>query len=106
MRLNGRGCWAHFTTTIETNAAASDVFRYVADFSTVAEWDPTVEHAIRLDKGPLGEGARFEVLGVPVAWLPVLRLPDPTLARSSGFLAPRFSSDDLLGTGVTVPFLI
>ncbi|MEM9798311.1 MAG: LPS assembly protein LptD [Pseudomonadota bacterium] len=52
------------------------------------------------------EGARFEVLGVPIAWLPVLRLPDPTLERSTGFLAPRFSSDDLLGTGVTIPYFI
>lgn len=50
--------------------------------------------------------ARFEVLGVPVAWLPRLRLPDPTLERSSGWLAPRFSSDDLLGTGVTTPYFI
>ncbi|WP_298433848.1 LPS assembly protein LptD [uncultured Jannaschia sp.] len=52
------------------------------------------------------ENARFEVLGVPVAWLPLLRLPDPSLERSRGVLAPRFSSDDLLGTGVTVPYFI
>ncbi|SDZ12869.1 LPS-assembly protein [Jannaschia faecimaris] len=50
------------------------------------------------------EGARFDVAGVPVAWFPRLRLPDPTLRRSTGFLAPRFSSDDLLGTGVAVPY--
>ncbi|TFL17875.1 LPS-assembly protein LptD [Jannaschia formosa] len=50
--------------------------------------------------------ARFEVAGVPVAWLPRLRLPDPTLERSTGWLAPRFSSDDLLGTGVTAPYFI
>ena len=52
------------------------------------------------------EGARFEVAGVPVAWLPRLRLPGPGLERSSGFLAPRFSSDDLLGFGVTVPYFV
>ncbi|KIT17840.1 LPS-assembly protein LptD [Jannaschia aquimarina] len=52
------------------------------------------------------EGARFEVLGVPVVWLPVIRLPGPGLERSNGFLAPRFSSDDRLGTGVTVPYFI
>ncbi|MGB3408879.1 MAG: LPS-assembly protein LptD, partial [Jannaschia sp.] len=50
------------------------------------------------------ENARFEVMGVPVAWLPRLRLPDPTLDRTSGWLTPRFSSDDLLGTGVTTPY--
>ncbi|PWJ21056.1 LPS-assembly protein LptD [Jannaschia seohaensis] len=48
--------------------------------------------------------ARFEVAGVPIAWLPRLRLPDPTLERSSGWLRPRFSSDNLLGTGVTAPY--
>ena len=52
------------------------------------------------------EGARFEVVGVPVAWFPRLRLPDPTLERSTGLLAPRFSSDDLLGTGVELPYFI
>ena len=52
------------------------------------------------------EDARFEVAGVPIAWFPRLRLPDPTLDRSTGFLAPRFSSDDLLGTGVLVPYFI
>lgn len=52
------------------------------------------------------ENARFEVAGVPVFWFPRLRLPGPGLERSSGFLAPRFSSDDLIGTGVTVPYFI
>ncbi|SFJ54485.1 LPS-assembly protein LptD [Jannaschia pohangensis] len=52
------------------------------------------------------ENATFEVAGIPVAWFPSLRLPDPTLERSRGFLSPRFSSDDLLGTGITVPYFI
>lgn len=52
------------------------------------------------------ENARFEIAGVPVAWFPRLRLPDPTLERTSGVLAPRFSSDDLLGTGIEVPYFI
>ncbi|UWQ17155.1 LPS-assembly protein LptD [Jannaschia sp. M317] len=50
--------------------------------------------------------ARFDVAGVPVAWFPRLRLPDPTLDRTSGWLAPRFSSDDTLGTGVTTPYFV
>ncbi|CTQ50257.1 LPS-assembly protein LptD [Jannaschia donghaensis] len=52
------------------------------------------------------EGARFEVAGVPVAWFPRLRLPDPTLERATGFLAPDISSDDLLGTGIAIPYFI
>ncbi len=52
------------------------------------------------------ENPRFEVVGVPVFWLPRLRLPDPTVDRMTGFLTPSFSSDGLLGTGVTVPYFI
>ena len=52
------------------------------------------------------EGARFEVAGVPVAWLPFLRMPDPTLDRATGVLAPRFVSDGRLGTGIEVPYFI
>lgn len=50
------------------------------------------------------DDARFEVMGVPVFWLPRLRLPDPTLKRASGFLIPSFNRDSRLGTGVKVPY--
>ncbi|UWQ20818.1 LPS-assembly protein LptD [Jannaschia sp. W003] len=52
------------------------------------------------------EGARFEVVGVPILWLPRMRLPGPGNERATGLLAPRFSSDDQLGFGVTVPSFI
>ncbi|MFK7894441.1 MAG: SRPBCC family protein [Myxococcota bacterium] len=53
---------AHFTTSIDTGTAAQDAFRYIADFSNVADWDPTVRSARRVSRGPLGVGDRFEVL--------------------------------------------
>ncbi|MEM8851480.1 MAG: LPS assembly protein LptD, partial [Pseudomonadota bacterium] len=52
------------------------------------------------------ENARFEVAGIPVAYLPRFRLPDPTVERATGLLAPRFSTDDQLGTGVALPYFI
>ncbi|WP_375690632.1 LPS-assembly protein LptD [Pseudooceanicola sp. LIPI14-2-Ac024] len=52
------------------------------------------------------DNARFEVLGVPIFWLPRLRLPDPTVERASGFLIPSFSRDSRLGTGVRVPYFL
>jgi LPS-assembly protein len=52
------------------------------------------------------EAARFEAFGVPIAYLPRLRVPDPTLRRATGFLAPRFTSDDLLGTAVATPYFV
>lgn len=50
------------------------------------------------------ENAWFDVAGIPVAWLPRMRIPDPTLDRASGILRPRLRSDGLLGTGITVPY--
>ncbi|MBY6047708.1 LPS-assembly protein LptD [Vannielia litorea] len=52
------------------------------------------------------DGARFEVAGVPIMYLPRLRLPDPTLKRTTGFLAPTFRSTDKLGFGVKIPYFI
>lgn len=52
------------------------------------------------------EQARVRLAGVPVFYLPRLRIPDPTLKRATGFLMPalRFSSN--LGTGVKIPYFI
>lgn len=52
---------AYFDTTIATSASPADAFRYLADFSNAAEWDPNVLRAVRLDDGPVAEGARFRV---------------------------------------------
>ena len=52
------------------------------------------------------ENARFDVLGVPVFWLPRLRLPDPTLDRATGFLTPSIRTTDELGFGVKIPYFV
>lgn len=38
------------------------VFGYLANFTSVAEWDPGVSAATRLDEGPLAVGSRFRVV--------------------------------------------
>src|SRR5690606_8217614 len=48
--------------------------------------------------------ARFEMFGKPIAYIPVLELPDHTVKRKSGFLFPRFSYAQKLGLGVSVPY--
>jgi carbon monoxide dehydrogenase subunit G len=48
---------------IGTALPPEDVFDYIADFQSAAEWDPGVAHARRLDEGPVGIGTRYE-LGV------------------------------------------
>jgi len=50
--------------------------------------------------------ARFEVMGVPVAYFPRLRLPDPTLRRATGFLIPELRTSSALGTGIKVPYFV
>ncbi|NRB05619.1 MAG: LPS-assembly protein LptD [Rhodobacteraceae bacterium] len=52
------------------------------------------------------DNAQLRILGVPVMYLPRLRLPDPTLERATGFLIPSLFTTSRLGTGVKVPYFI
>jgi LPS-assembly protein len=52
------------------------------------------------------EDAQLRVMGLPVAYVPRLRMPDPTLERANGFLMPRIRSTNQLGTGVLVPYFL
>ncbi|TBX28168.1 LPS-assembly protein LptD [Nioella sediminis] len=52
------------------------------------------------------EDAQFRALGVPIAWFPRLRLPDPTLERATGFLTPTIRASNQLGTGIRLPYFI
>ncbi|MCB8836009.1 LPS-assembly protein LptD [Aurantimonas sp. VKM B-3413] len=51
-------------------------------------------------------GARFEIYGAPIAYLPYFEAPDPTVKRKTGFLTPEFRSSSKLGYGVRVPYYI
>ena len=61
---------AHYAATVTSPGSAAEVFEYLADFSSTAEWDPGVSEARCLDADPLHAGARFHVvpdfLGRPV----------------------------------------
>jgi LPS-assembly protein len=48
--------------------------------------------------------AAFEFLGVPLAWVPVLSQPDPSVRRKSGILTPVPSYSEDLGFGLSVPY--
>ncbi|WP_263714374.1 LPS-assembly protein LptD [Actibacterium sp. XHP0104] len=50
--------------------------------------------------------ARFEVVGLPIFYAPRLRLPDPTLERSSGFLTPSIRATNRLGVGIKIPYFL
>lgn len=50
------------------------------------------------------EDPRIEFWGVPVAYLPFLSHPDPTVRRKSGILVPDVIFSNLLGAGIRVPY--
>ncbi len=50
--------------------------------------------------------AQFRVAGVPVFYLPRLRMPDPTLTRATGLLRPSLRVTSQLGPGLKLPYFI
>ena len=59
-----------------------------------------VERQIYFDR------AQFRLAGVPVLYIPRLRMPDPTLKRATGFLMPTIRTTSDLGTGIKLPYFI
>jgi len=55
---------ARYMAGVESTRAPEDVFAYLSDFSTAAEWDPGVVEAQLLGEGPVGMGTRFRLVAV------------------------------------------
>lgn len=47
--------------TIEVSRPLEDVFAFVGDFATTAQWDPGVARAAKATDGPIGVGTVFDV---------------------------------------------
>jgi LPS-assembly protein len=56
------------------------------------------------DKMMYFENAQLEFFGVPMAYLPYLSMPDPTVKRKTGFLMPAITSSTTFGYGMEIPF--
>lgn len=52
------------------------------------------------------EKATFELFGMPIAYLPYLEVPDHGSKRKTGFLTPSYSSSDVFGYGLKVPYYV
>lgn len=52
---------ARYVATVESSLSPEAAFDYLADFSSVTQWDPTAVAAERLS-GRVGEGAEFRVV--------------------------------------------
>jgi carbon monoxide dehydrogenase subunit G len=53
---------ARYSGTVTTSRPPEDVFDYLADFSSVAEWDPGVKEAYPVNSGGVRRGAQFTVI--------------------------------------------
>ena len=98
----------------DADGRATELRRAVASSCEVCADDPVPLWQIRarrvvndeLRRRLTFEDARFEVVGIPVAWFPRLSLPAPGVERMSGVLTPRLVFDGALGTGVVVPYFV
>lgn len=52
------------------------------------------------------DNASLRIAGVPVLWVPQMRLPDPTLTRATGLLIPQLRTTNQLGLGIKLPYFI
>lgn len=87
--------------------------RVVASSCEVCEgaaplWEIRARSVIRdeLEQQLYFDEAQLRVMGLPVFYLPRLRLPDPSLDRATGFLVPSVRSRTGLGTGVVAPYFV
>jgi len=71
-------------------------------------WEIRAERVIRdaQERQLYFENATFRIRGVPILWLPRMRLPDPSLSRATGLLIPQQRNTTQLGTGIKLPYFI
>lgn len=71
-------------------------------------WDIRARHVThdQQERQLFFDDAVFRIRGLPILWLPRLRLPDPTLDRATGLLLPEMKSSNLLGFGLKLPYFI
>jgi len=53
---------AHVRETVASPKPQAEVFAYLSDFATTAEWDPGVSQAEQITDGPIAVGTRVRVV--------------------------------------------
>lgn len=95
-----------------TEGRYTQFYKTVASSCHICENDPVPLWEIRskrvvhdaLERQLYFDEATLRVLGVPVFYSPYLRLPDPSVERSNGFLIPELRSNGDLGVGIRAPY--
>jgi LPS-assembly protein len=99
MRLGGR-----YTTMTRVVASSCKV----CSGSATPLWEIRARRVVhdQTERQIYFDNASLRLGGVPVFYIPRLRMPDPTLKRSTGFLIPALRSSSTLGTGLRWPYFI
>ncbi len=102
--IHNRGV-ARYRTTVFSPASPTEAYRYMADFSSIVDWDPSVTEA-GLIAGQAGQiGARYRlVLGMPIRDLvldyEIVEASPPVGPNASGHVALRAETADLVSYDV------
>lgn len=93
------------TTTFE-RAAYTACASCRADLSKPPTWVIKAKRIIHREseRTIYFEDARFEMFGVPIAYMPRFWSPDPTVRKASGILVPGIAGSNRTGIGVEVPY--
>jgi dehydrogenase/reductase SDR family protein 12 len=83
------------TETTTVTATQESAFAEVADFSHLAEWDPTFVRSDRVDDGPLGVGSTFD------CEMTILDVRVPLLLEITRYDAPQHVTLEGRGSGFT-----
>jgi LPS-assembly protein len=99
MRVSGR------YTALETVSASSC---HVCADNPTPLWEIRARRVVhdQVERQIYFDNAQFRLAGVPVFFIPRLRMPDPTLERATGFLMPSIRTTSDLGTGIKLPYFI
>lgn len=93
------------STTMETVAASSCK---VCKGNPTPLWEIRARRVVHdeIERQITFDHAQFRLAGVPVFYIPRLRMPDPTLKRATGFLMPTLRTTSSLGSGLKLPYFI
>jgi LPS-assembly protein len=99
MRIGGR------YTALQTVAASSCK---VCSGDSTPLWEIRARRVVHdeVERQIYFSNAQLRIGGIPVFYIPRLRMPDPTLDRATGFLMPSVRTTSELGTGLKLPYFI
>ncbi len=95
-----------------TQGKFNTLYRTVASSCSVCEDAPRPIWRIRATNVTHDEEARrlyfrnawVDIFGIPVLYVPRLRVPEPGVERAGGFLVPSFATSDVFGFAARVPY--